>query len=87
MRTETVMGELVLAPRNKTLFSCDHSEVIHMPHTPNGQPYKLLTLLDGEAHICSFELAAALRYVILTRKVRACDCARAWAMARELHRA
>ena len=80
-------GELVLAPRNKTLFTCDHCHVVHMPNTPTGQPYKLVTCVGDQPHIYSFELAAAVRYVVLSRRIKACDCVRVWAMARELHRA
>jgi len=78
----TPNGELVLLPRNRTLFRCDHGTVLHMPHAETG-PYKLLTFLDSEPHIYSYDLRAVLRYVVLFRRVRVCSCLREWAMAGE----
>lgn len=85
MTTQQQLGELVLAPKNKTLFSCDHAHILHMPYAR--LPYKLLSFTGVEPRIASFEMHALLVYNLLMRRVAVCDCTRSWAMLRGLKKA
>jgi hypothetical protein len=85
MKNESTVGELVLVPKNKTLFSCNHAHILHMPHAV--RPYKLLTFGGVEPRMVSYDMQALLVFSIRLRRVTVCDCVKAWAMLRDLKRA
>ena len=65
------------------LFSCDHAEVLRMPHA--SRPYKLLRFMSGGVRMLQYMTRRALLHAAEVEPQH-CECVKAWAKLRRLRK-